>query len=288
MLAMTVGIVGLGLIGGSIGLALRDPSRRIVGFDPVAKAQEVAKGRFCVDEIGSLADVAQSDIVFVAAPPDAVISTLQEISQLRSEATVVTDCASIKSEIVDWAIASKSTWFVPGHPMAGHEKSGAKYASAWLFRDARWILTPVTKTDRSAVRAVETLVKAAGAKPVRLDAGEHDRHVAVLSHLPHVVANAISAVAEPLSHHEIGAGSWRDVTRVAGAEPVLWAQILGGNATAVSAAIDSMIEELRTAQAALFNRDQLLTLLHEAKQIKENEGKRAAKEAANPAEESEK
>jgi len=280
MLAMTVGIVGLGLIGGSIGLALRDPSRRIVGYDPVAKSQEVAKSRFCVDEIGTLAEVAQSDIVFVAAPPDSVVDVLTEIATLRAESTVVTDCASIKAQIVQWAAATKANWFVPGHPMAGHEKSGAKYASAWLFRDARWILTPVTKTDRSAVRAVETLVKAAGAKPVRLDAGEHDRHVAVLSHLPHVVANAISSVAEPLSHHEIGAGSWRDVTRVAGAEPVLWAQILGGNAEAVSAAIDSMIEELRTAQAALTNRDQLLTLLHEAKQIKENEGKRAAKEAA--------
>ncbi len=280
MLAMTVGIVGLGLIGGSIGLALRDPGRRIIGYDPVAKSAEVAKSRFCVDEIGTFADVARADVVFVAAPPDSVVSILEQIAKMRAETTVVTDCASIKAQIVDWAVGSQSTWFVPGHPMAGHEKSGAKYASAWLFRDARWILTPVTKTDRTAVRAVEALVKAAGAKPVRLDASEHDRHVAVLSHLPHVVANAISAVAEPLTHHEIGAGSWRDVTRVAGAEPLLWAQILGGNAVAVSAAIDSIIEELRTAQAALTNRDQLLTLLYEAKQIKENEGKRASKEAA--------
>jgi prephenate dehydrogenase len=274
MLAMTVGIVGLGLIGGSIGLALRDPNRRIIGYDPVAKSAEVAKSRFCVDEVGTLADVAKADVVFVAAPPDSVVSVLDQIASLRGESTVVTDCASIKEQIVEWANSTGATWFVPGHPMAGHEKSGAKYASAWLFRDARWILTPVTKTDRASVRAVEALVKIAGAKPIRLDAGEHDRHVAVLSHLPHVVANAISAVAQPLTHHEIGAGSWRDVTRVAGAEPVLWAQILGGNSIAVSAAIDSLIEELRTAQAALKDRDQLLTLLHEAREIKENQGKR--------------
>jgi prephenate dehydrogenase len=204
---------------------------------------------------------------------------LDQIASLRGESTVVTDCASIKEQIVEWANSAGATWFVPGHPMAGHEKSGAKYASAWLFRDARWILTPVTKTDRASVRAVEALVKIAGAKPIRLDAGEHDRHVAVLSHLPHVVANAISAVAQPLTHHEIGAGSWRDVTRVAGAEPVLWAQILGGNSLAVSAAIDSLIEELRTAQAALEDRDQLLTLLHEARQTKENQGKRLPTES---------
>jgi prephenate dehydrogenase len=274
MLTMTVGIVGLGLIGGSIGLALRDPNRRIIGYDPVAKSAEVAKSRFCVDEVGTLADVAKADVVFVAAPPDSVVSVLDQTASLRGESTVVTDCASIKEQIVEWANSAGATWFVPGHPMAGHEKSGAKYASAWLFRDARWILTPVTKTDRASVRAVEALVKIAGAKPIRLDAGEHDRHVAVLSHLPHVVANAISAVAQPLTHHEIGAGSWRDVTRVAGAEPVLWAQILGGNSLAVSAAIDSLIEELRTAQAALKDRDRLLTLLHEARKIKENQGKR--------------
>jgi len=109
-----------------------------------------------------------------------------------------------------------------------------------------------------------------GAKPIRLVAAEHDQHVAVLSHLPHLVANALEAVAAPLSQREISGGSWKDLTRVAGADPALWSQILAGNADAVSAAIDSMIHELELAKkvVATGDRDQLRLLLREASERK--------------------
>ena len=113
--------------------------------------------------------------------------------------------------------------------MAGHEKGGAEYASAWLFRDARWILTPDKKASKGAVSAVEGLVKAVGAIPIRLDSSLHDRHVAILSHLPHALAAVLVLMAADLQHLEVAAGSWRDVTRVGGVDPELWTQILTGN-----------------------------------------------------------
>jgi prephenate dehydrogenase len=272
---MTVGIAGLGLIGGSIGLALREPGRRILGFDPDPAAREIAKSRFCLDEEVSLPDLAQADIVFVCAPPDAIVQVAEEISIHRGAQTWVSDCGSVKSDIARWATAAGADWFVPGHPMAGHEKGTARYSTQSLFRDSRWLLTPSDKTNSKAVKAIESLVIAMGAKPIRLVAAEHDQHVAVLSHLPHLVANALEAVAAPLSQREISGGSWKDLTRVAGADPALWSQILAGNADAVSAAIDAMITELELAKqvVATGDRDQLRLLLRAASERKRVAGK---------------
>ncbi|RYG19236.1 prephenate dehydrogenase/arogenate dehydrogenase family protein, partial [bacterium] len=174
-LPSTIGIVGLGLIGGSIGLALREPGRRIIGHDPNEKAAKTARDRLCVDVLGSLEDAASADVVFVAVPPDVTVDVVERTMTLAGENTVVTDCASVKNEVAAWATKSKSARFVPGHPMAGHEKGGAEYASAWMFRGARWVLTPVKPTATAAVRTVEAAVKAMGATPVRVEAQAHDR-----------------------------------------------------------------------------------------------------------------
>ena len=247
---MTVGIVGLGLIGGSIGLALRDPGRRILGFDPSTEACRLAESRFCVDATAPLEDVAQSDLVFVAAPPLAVVPVLEEVFAFKRPETIVTDCTSVKGDIVAWAEARKATEFVPGHPMAGHEKTSAAYASSWMFRNARWILTPTDKTRKSAVREVEKLIKAMGATPVRVDPIQHDRHVAILSHLPHALAAVLVSLGDELEHTDVGAGSWKDLTRVGGVDPELWSQILLGNRREVSRVLadaEAQLAELRSA-----------------------------------------
>ncbi len=225
----TIGVVGLGLIGGSIGLALRDPARELIGCDTSRKAQEVALGRFCVDRIAALDEVARSEVVFIAVPPGSVIDIAEAVMERKAPETVVTDCASVKTEIARWAAETRAQSFVPGHPMAGHEKSGAEFASAWLFRNARWILTPDRTTSRASVASVEKLVRGTGAIPIRLEPGAHDRHVAMLSHLPHAIAAVLVLMGGELDHLEIGAGSWRDVTRVGGVDPDLWTQILVGN-----------------------------------------------------------
>lgn len=269
-LPTTVGVVGLGLIGGSIGLALRDPSRRIVGFDPDPAAARVARDRLCVDALAPLEEVARAEAVFVAVPPDATVGVVEATMAAAGEATVVTDCASVKSEVAGWAQAGKVAQFVPGHPMAGHEKGGAAYASAWMFRGARWILTPVKATAASSVRAVETLVRAMGATPLRIDAATHDRHVATVSHLPHVLAALLVNLGESLETADVAGGSWRDMTRVGGVDPELWTQIMMQNRTELAHCLRDFESGLSALRAALEaeDREGLRAILLQAERIK--------------------
>lgn len=227
---VTIGVIGLGLIGGSVGLSLRSPERTVIGCDPSPEAEALATSRMCVDRIAPFEEVAQADFVFIAAPPEHVIPTAERVLELAAPEAVITDCASVKVSIANWAAEKKATQFVGGHPMAGHEKSGAGFASGWLFRNARWLLTPTKHTSKSALRSLETLLKSMGATPIRVDAAEHDRHVAILSHLPHVLAALLVLEGDSLERTEIGAGSWRDATRVGGVDPELWTQIMLGNA----------------------------------------------------------
>lgn len=254
---MTVGIVGLGLIGGSIGLSLRDPHRRIIGCDPSPQSEATAKERSCVDEIVPLAQVAQAEIVFVAAPPRYVVSVISELQSLKGEDTVVTDCASVKAEVVKWAEDHPDKNYVPGHPMAGHEKSGAAFASAWMFRGARWILSPTTSSSAAAVRQVESVVKAMGAIPVRLAAEAHDHHMAVLSHLPHVLAGTLVQMADGLDRTDVLGGSWRDLTRVGGVDPELWTQIISANRGEISQVLGDFISRLQSVKHSLESEDML-------------------------------
>lgn len=251
----TIGIVGLGLIGGSIGLALRIPYRTILGCDLSSTAESTALSRQCVDRIASLEELADCEVVFIGAPPGAVIEIAKRIRSLAAPETVVTDCSSVKSEISAWAAKEKFTQFVPGHPMAGHEKSGCEYSSSWMFRNARWILTPNPNTSRTAVKSVEALVKEMGATPVRLDSADHDRHVALLSHLPHVLAAALVLKAEGLETLEVGAGSWKDLTRVGGVDPTLWSQIMDENREELGKVIDSFGLELEKVRRMLGSSD---------------------------------
>lgn len=226
---MTVGIVGLGLIGGSIGLALRDPDREIVGYDPSDSHAKMALDRSCVDRLEPLENVAQADVVFVAAPPSRVVEILDSLRALRGANTILTDCTSAKAFVAEWAARSGDALFVPGHPMAGHEKSGPGFASAWMFRGAAWILSPLAITSSGALQTVENLVRSMGAVPVRIPAERHDRHVAIVSHLPHALAGLLVLLADSSEGGTLTGGSWRDLTRVAGVDPGLWTQIFLAN-----------------------------------------------------------
>lgn len=248
---MTVGIVGLGLIGGSVGLALREPGRTILGYDPSPSNSSLAVERFCVDRLATLEEVAQAEVVFVAAPPQAVVGMLERLASLRSPGTVITDCTSVKGAVMAWADRAKANWFVGGHPMAGHEKTGPGYASAWMYRNARWILTPTRTTDRNAVKTVETLIKSMGAVPVKADPESHDRQVAILSHLPHAFAAVLVTLGAELERTDVSGGSWRDLTRVGGVDPDLWAQIFCGNRDAITKVLADSEHQLAQMRQAL-------------------------------------
>lgn len=279
--ALTVGIVGVGLIGGSIGMALKACKHRVIGYDP--KPEHLAKAieRHCIDEGVGLAEIAKSDAIFIAVPPAYVAATLEALEPHLGEDTVVTDCASVKSQLLEFVSArpALAERFVGGHPMAGHEKSGPSYASEWMFRNAKWILTPTKRTSTIAKERITALVKETGAKPIRIDAAEHDRHVAILSHLPHVVAAVLVELGAEVESPEVAAGSWRDLTRVGGVDPELWSQILSGNSTQTRLALDSFIGKLMQYRDRLDDADELRWALAKVAEIKAAQAKKSLPES---------
>ena len=253
---MTIGIVGLGLIGGSIGLALREPGRKIVGYDISPDSVKMATERFCIDAYAELDEVAKADVVFVAVPPRFVIETLNLLMELKATDTVVTDCTSAKADVLAWDRTVRNPKMVIAHPMAGHEKTGAAFASAWMFRGAKWILCPQKWTEKAAISRLEEVVKAAGAIPVRMDAEEHDRQIARVSHLPHAFAGLLVLLQNGPRNVDVSGGSWRDLTRVAGVDEQLWTQIFMANRAEISKALGeaqtklaSIKEDLDTGNA---------------------------------------
>jgi prephenate dehydrogenase len=253
---MTIGLVGCGLIGGSIGLACRANGHRVLGTDSDAGSSKIALERGCVDALGQLAEIAQSDIIFICVPPKATEAVSEAIATLKSKESIVSDCTSIKGPIVSWLKEHPDNRFIPGHPMAGHEKSGPKFASAWMFRGAKWILCPLKSTDKSALKKLESVIGEMGATPIRIDVQTHDRDVAYLSHVPHAIAASLVRLGARLDSVEAAAGSWKDLTRVGGVDPELWTQICMENRAELCAAMDEMQKEWNLLADALANDDE--------------------------------
>jgi prephenate dehydrogenase len=224
---MNIGIIGTGLIGGSIGMSLKKKGHQVWGWDPSDDNLQTSRRRYAIDEITSFEDTCQAEVVFICVPPGHLVSVAEKVYQAKHPETVVTDCGSVKSELCRWADDKHD--FVPGHPMAGHEKGGPSFASDWLFRNAKWILTPGENVAPDAIKKVEQLVADMQAVPVRLRPELHDYHVGVLSHLPHILAALLVQMGSELHHSEVSGGSWRDLTRVGGVDPNLWTQILTEN-----------------------------------------------------------
>lgn len=255
---MRIAILGVGLIGGSIGLAARQRlEAEVVGFDPEPTSLERAGEDGVIDRGAATVAAAceGAEVVFCAAP----VAGLAELATAALAAcgpeTVVTDVGSTKRDIV--ASLGADERFIGGHPLAGAETSGVENARADLFEGARWYLTP--KSARSSGLLYDRLqrtVAGLGARVQAIDAEAHDRLMATISHLPHVVANVLvgQAVAELTRDSErmpeVGP-SFRDTTRVAGANPAIWGDIFASNREAVAEAVDGVAERLREAAALI-------------------------------------
>jgi prephenate dehydrogenase len=242
MTRASVLVVGAGLIGTSVGLALggRDVWLRD-DYDPGAAALAADLGA------GVLHQGQPADLAVLAVPPDAVAPTLAA-AQRDGLARWYTDVASVKRLPVEAARAAGCDLvsYVPGHPLAGREKHGPAAARADLFLGRTWALCPVAETSPAAVEAVTWLVTACGAVPVRTDAATHDRWVALTSHAPHVVAAAMAARLEDADERALGlAGQGlRDVTRIAAGDTALWTQILAANAGPVAGVLAEVAADL--------------------------------------------
>ncbi len=238
-------IFGTGLIGASLGLALRRVGWTVAGWDPDPTALQVATERGAVDDpCDSQQDALEgSDLVVLAGP---LIATLETLPDLRTDA-LVTDVAGVKGPVID--ARPEGLRMVAGHPMAGLEQAGPAAASPSLFKGAAWVICP-DKADADDVETLESIVESVGAMPYRLPAAEHDRVVADISHLPQVLAiSLINLITrrDPAAARLV-AGSFRDLTRVAASEPRWWPEVLAANEANVSDSIGRLIrllEEVR-------------------------------------------
>jgi len=234
-------VVGLGLIGGSIGLALRRAGWHVSGedLDPLVSAAAVRLG--AIDEIGS--DV-WAEVTFVATPVGAVTAAARRA--LESGPGVVTDVGGVKAGLVT---SIDHPRFIGGHPMAGSELEGVEGADPDLFVGAAWVLTPTEHTDPDAYAALHAIVASLGADVVAVDAARHDAIVAVVSHVPHLTAAALMGVAAGHAEQQgallrLAAGGFRDMTRIAAGHPGIWPDVCADNAAAITEVIDELIGEL--------------------------------------------
>jgi prephenate dehydrogenase len=259
MAAMRAAIVGLGLMGGSLGLALRERGgATATGFDPDPAARAAALERGCVDAATDTLEAACADaeLVVVCAPVAQLPVAIAAALAAAPPRATVTDVGSTKGQVVRAVPAADRHRFVGGHPVCGSEARGAQHARAGLFEGATWFLTPVADTDSARYAALHAAVVQIGARPVAIAPGAHDRLVALTSHLPHVVANllATQAGAGTIDGHDplaaVG-GSFRDMTRVAGANPRIWVDIFLDNREALAAALREHRRRLDEVEEAL-------------------------------------
>jgi prephenate dehydrogenase len=247
---LKLAVLGVGLIGGSIGIAARERigDAEVAGFDPDPEALAAAVAHAAVDRAAtSVADaVGGADAVFACAPVGALPALVGEALAAAGDDTVVTDVGSTKRQI---AAAIDDPRFIGGHPIAGSESAGVGSARGDLFDGAAWYLTPSERSGGLLFERLHGLVVGFGAQPVAIDAETHDRVLAAVSHLPHVVANVlVSQAARRLTQDDerlprVGP-SFRDMTRVAGANPSIWTDIYMSNSEAIADEIDAAVHVL--------------------------------------------
>jgi prephenate dehydrogenase len=251
-----IAIVGVGLIGGSIGLAARARlGAEVAGWDPGAGVLEAALGAGALDVAApdAVAALDGAQAAFVAAPVGSLPAAIGTALAAAGEDCVVTDVGSTKRAIV---AAVHDERFIGGHPLAGAENAGVRHARAALFDGATWYLTPTAGTRGTLYERLHRLLSGLGARPAAVDAETHDRMLATVSHLPHVLANVLVAQAARALSEEgerlpATGPSFRDITRVAGANTAIWRDIYLANSDALVAVIDDATARLAAVRTAL-------------------------------------
>jgi len=255
VIADRAAVIGLGLIGGSIARELASRGTRVSGFDENRDALEAAIADGVVSDAldASLEGLRSADIIVIAVPVDIASELLARVAPRTTAPALITDVGSTKARIV--ATAERlglGQCFVGSHPIAGDHRSGWEASRLGLFTDSRVYLCPTSTSTPNAMDVAKTLWRELGARELVVSPSEHDQHVAWTSHLPHVVANA---VALTLAHAgvprvDLGPGG-RDVTRLAGSSPEMWAAILHENAGAIGDALNAVERELAAFRMAV-------------------------------------
>ncbi len=263
-----VAIIGLGLIGGSMGLALHKAraAQEVVGYDLGRGVSDRARKIGAIDQAHSaLADVVRgADLVILATPVGAMWALLQDIAPALSPGAVVTDVASTKSQVINWAeeFLPANISFVGGHPMAGKEVSGVEAADAGLFSNRIYCLTPTTRTHPEAISKVLALIEILGARVRFLEAAEHDGQVAAVSHLPFIASVSLvnTVVADPAWGDAalLAATGFRDASRLAAGSPEMYRDICLTNSAAIVRKLDDYIANLHALRELIAAHDEAI------------------------------
>jgi prephenate dehydrogenase len=271
----TLSVVGVGLLGGSIALAarLRHVAERIVGVDRNPAVRERALRNGLLDEApADLGAALEADVVVFCTPVDCIAEQVLAAAPRCRPGTLLTDVGSTKAHIIGALEGRMPTGvhFVGSHPLAGSEKHGPEHARADLLDGRLVVVTPTAATDAAALVRVGDFWRALGARVESMSPDEHDRALALTSHLPHLLASALAGVL-PAEWQHLTATGFRDMTRLAAGNPALWTAILRANQPAVLDALDrvgSQIERFRQALAS-GDGDALAALLLQGKQVRD-------------------
>jgi prephenate dehydrogenase len=255
-------IIGVGLLGGSIGLAARKnrAAKEIAGFvrnaKNISECEKFGATDFATTDL--LAAVSNSDLIILCTPLAQMLPLAKQFLPALKRGAIVTDVGSVKAGVVrelESLIQKSGAHFIGGHPMAGAEKTGVAAARENLFENAVCVLTPTKKSNATAVRKLEKFWQSLGARILKLDAAQHDLLVSRSSHLPHVVAatlaNLVLNPASPKQQAALCANGFRDTTRVASGSSEMWRDIALANRKNLSRSVDAFVAELKKFQAAL-------------------------------------
>ena len=247
-------VVGLGLIGASVARALSRADWTVTGEDLDPAVQRDALFQGVITDNTAHPD---TELGVVATPAGAVVDVARRLLDSLSPSAIVTDVAGVKETIAHELDHHR---MVPGHPMAGSERRGLAGSRADMFEGATWVLTPTSSTDPVAYTRVHQVIRELGAHVVALDAADHDRLVALASHVPHLVAGALMNEATQTAREDavllqLAAGGFRDMTRIAAGDPLMWPDVLLENRRAVTRTLDDLIERLTTLRHVVADQD---------------------------------
>jgi len=273
---MKVGIIGLGLIGGSLAKTIKTKTdAQVVGYDISPTTLNKALMLEAVDQPMDEQNIKECDMVLVALYPDATVEFIKKYANSFKKDAVIVDCCGVKGSVCEPLhdfCYRKKLWFIGGHPMAGREFSGFDYAKNDLFRNASMILTPYTYIPLEIVEQTKKYFLELGFKQVVITTpAKHDQMIAYTSQLAHVVSNAYVKSPGAQCHHGFSAGSYLDLTRVARLNEVMWTELFLHNGEKLCVELDALIEHLKEYRKAIAENDAetLQRLLREGRELKE-------------------
>ena len=271
--AETLAIVGVGLIGGSVALAARKRGmvRRVIGLGRNPARLEQARSRGIIDEgVTDYALLGDADLVIVCSPVDRIVQDVLAVAAATPKETLISDVGSVKGAICEQLATQLPARFIGSHPLAGSEKGGFENAQADLFEGRVGIVTPTAETPPHLVERMTRFWQSLGMRTLLQAPQEHDRVLAITSHVPHVAAAAVAAMLTDEAAQFASSG-FRDTTRIAAGDPELWAAILSQNAPAVQRALATLMQQLDRFSDVLANGDlaQLQQLLLEGQMRRE-------------------